>query len=527
MPVIEYGYRVLTTLSLVKYIVLPRLGDGHLIKPCLTNISRFEPIKRRCDMNQNNMKKTLESKTKRKIDKKLPKHLEHINKMAAGIDIGSASHFVAVPEGCSTESVREFKSFTSDLHELAAWLKECKVTTVVMESTGVYWIPLYELLEQKGFEVKLVDARHVKNVSGRKTDVMDCQWLQQLHTYGLLSGAFRPSEQICELRAYLRQRSMLIQHMAQNTQHMQKSLSQMNIQLHNVISDITGETGMNIVRSIVAGERDSRKLADYRHKNCKNSLEIIKKSLEGNYRNEHIFTLKQALELYDIYQEKIKACDIEIEKKLLEFESKTEENKKENSAKVKKSTSHTKNKLSFDASSHLKRVTGVDLTEIPGIESSTALKIISEIGLDLTRWKSSKQFASWLGLCPGNKVSGGKRLSGKTKRTGNYASSILRIAASTLHHSQTSLGAFFRRLKSRLGAPKATTAAAHKLAVIIFEMLKNGTEYIEIGQDYYEKQYQDRVLKNLNNRAKSLGFELVKIHQTEENIILEREMAVL
>ncbi len=456
-------------------------------------------------------------KTKKELSIKLPKHLNHINTMAAGIDIGSASHFVAVPEGCVTESVREFKSFTADLYELAAWLKECKVTTVAMESTGVYWIPLYDLLEQEGFDVKLVDARHVKNVSGRKTDVMDCQWLQQLHTYGLLQGAFRPDEQICELRAYLRQRSMLIQHMAQNIQHMQKSLSQMNIQLHNVISDITGETGMNIVRAIVAGERDSAILADYRHNNCKNTLETIKKSLEGNYRNEHIFTLKQALELYDIYQDKIKACDLEIEKKLSNFESKLEKDKKNNKSEVKKS--HSKNKLSFDASSHLIRITGVDLTAIPGIEASTAVKIISEIGLDLTRWKSSKQFASWLGLCPGNKISGGKILSSKTKRTGNYASSILRMAASTLHRSNTALGAFFRRMKSRLGTPKAITAVAHKLAIIIFNMLKNGTEYIESGQDYYEEQYKDRILKNLRNKAKSLGFELVSVQDVEPELL--------
>jgi len=469
-------------------------------------------------MRKNNINSS-KQKVKKAISIKLPKHLDHINQMAAGIDVGSASHFVAVPEGCATESVREFKSFTADLYELAAWLKECKVTTVAMESTGVYWIPLYELLEQKGFDVKLVDARHVKNVSGRKTDVMDCQWLQQLHTYGLLQGAFRPDEQICELRAYLRQRSMLIQHMAQNIQHMQKSLSQMNIQLHNVITDITGETGMNIIRAIVSGERDSTILADYRHYNCKNSLETIKKSLEGNYRNEHIFTLKQALELYDIYQDKIKACDIEIEEKLLSFESKSQKDKKDNEPEVKKPNTYTKNKLSFDASSHLARITGVDLTAIPGIEASTALKIISEIGLDLTRWKDSKQFASWLGLCPGNKISGGKILSGKTKRTGNYASSILRMAASTLHRSNTAIGAFFRRMKSRLGTPKAITAVAHKLAVIVFNMLKNGTEYIESGQDYYEEQYKDRIIKNLRNRAESLGFELVSMQNVEPALL--------
>lgn len=442
----------------------------------------------------------------------LPKHLEHINKMAAGIDIGSKSHFVAVPPGCDDVCVREFQSFTADLYELAHWLKKCRIQTVAMESTGVYWIPLYEILESMGFDVKLVDARHVKNVSGRKTDVLDCQWLQQLHTYGLLNGAFRPNEQVCALRAYLRQRKMLIEQAATHIQHMQKAFSQMNIQLHNVLSDITGATGMKIIRSIVAGERDPQTLASYRHPGCKNSLDVITKSLEGHYKEEHVFALTQALELYDIYQGQIKKCDHQIEKQLSTFETflvAAERQPKKEGVKH-KTRSKCKNKLSFDVKSHLKRITGVDLTLVPGIEASSALKIISEIGLDLSRWKSGKQFASWLGLCPGNKVSGGKRLSSKSKRTANYAASALRMAAATLHSSQTALGAFFRRLKSRLGAPKATTAAAHKLALIIFNMLTRGQEYVETGQDYYEQQYRHRLIKNLCFRAKSLGFELVE-----------------
>jgi hypothetical protein len=356
----------------------------------------------------------------------------------------------------------------------------------------------------------LVDARKVKNVSGRKTDVLDCQWLQQLHTYGLLSGAFRPNEQTCALRSYLRQRSMLIQQAASHIQHMQKALSQMNLQLHNVLSDITGETGMKIIRAIVAGERDPKLLATYRNKGCKNSVEVIEKSLTGHYRNEHIFSLKQALELYDTYRDKMVACDHEIENQLTAFEDHPTEKPELKNTKTRKTKSHCKNALTFDVKSYLIRIAGVDLTAIPGIEASSALKIVSEIGLDLSRWKSSKQFASWLGLCPGNKVSGGKRLGGKSKRTANYAASTLRIAASTLHRSQTALGAFFRRLKARLGAPKATTAAAHKLAIIIFNMLKNGAEYIETGQNYYETQYKDRIIKNLNNRAKMLGFKLVE-----------------
>ncbi len=308
---------------------------------------------------------------------------------------------------------------------------------------------------------------------------------------------------------------MLIEQAASHIQHMQKALSQMNIQLHNVISDITGDTGMRIIRAMVAGERNPGLLASYRDRRCKNSIETIEKSLVGHYRDEHVFALTQALELYDVYQNKIKACDDEIEKRLCDFKDneavkKAEVTEQDGEKIRKKSSSHCKNTLSFDVTTHLKRITGVDLTAIPGIEASSALKMVSEIGLDLTRWKSSKQFASWLGLCPGNKVSGGKRLSGKSKRTANIAAATLRMAASTLHRSQSALGAFFRRLKSRLGAPKATTATAHKLAVIIFNVLKNGVDYIETGQHYYEQQYRDRLVKNLSFQARKLGFDLVE-----------------
>jgi transposase len=433
--------------------------------------------------------------------------LKKMNLMAAGIDIGAQSHFVAVPEECAEKNVREFKSFTADLNDLVSWLRECQITTVAMESTGVYWIPLFELLESSGIEVKLVDARQVKNVSGRKTDVMDCQWLQELHTYGLLQGAFRPDEQICKLRAYLRQRHNLITQCSKQIQHMQKALNQMNIQLQHVLSDITGETGMKIIRAITSGERDSKVLASYRHHNCKNPKEIIEKSLEGSYREEHLFVLKQSLSIYDCFHEKIVQCEEEIENYLSTFKSKTEEELK----KKKNNKTHSKNKLSFDASSYLYRITGVDLTAIPGIEASTALRVLGEIGLDVRRFKSAKQFASWLGLCPGNRISGGKRLGGKSKRTSNYAASALRMAASTLHHSKTALGAFFRRIKARLGAPKAVTATAHRLAVIIYHMLNKGEEFVEIGQNQYEQRYKERLLTSLEHRAKDLGYDLVPI----------------
>lgn len=439
------------------------------------------------------------------LKKRLPAHLQQINLNAAGIDIGSQSHFVAVPDGSDEICVREFKTFTPELHELSQWLKKCGVQTVAMESTGVYWIPVFELLESEGFEVLLVDARHTKNVSGRKTDVLDCQWIQQLHTFGLLQGAFRPEESILPLRAYLRQRSMLIQESSTYILRMQKAFMQMNIQLHHVISDITGEMGMKIVRAIVGGQRDPKILAGYRHARCKNSLEIIEKSLQGNYREEHLFALQQALELYDVYLEKIENCEQKIAACLTTFDSKTEKALPDK----KKKNSHCKKKMSFDARSHLHRITGIDLTAIPGIEANTALKIISEIGLDLTRWKNAKQFSSWLGVCPGNKISGGQKISTRSKRCPNQAASALRMAASTLHHNKTALGAFFRRMKTKLGAPKATTAAAHKLAILFFNMLKNGQEYVESGQDYYEQQYKERLIKNLQKNAKNLGYTLV------------------
>ena len=461
-------------------------------------------------MNKNTRKAPLVSK---RISKKtpIPKHLEQINLWAAAIDIGATSHFVAVPEGCSEQSVREFKTFTSDLYALADWLKQCGIQTIAMESTGVYWIPVYEILEKKGFEVKLVDARKVKNVSGRKSDVLDCQWIQQLHTYGLLTGAFRPTDEVCELRAYIRQRSMLVRSASRYIQQMQKALTQMNVQLHHVISDITGDTGMKIIRSIVKGERDPALLAEHRDRRCKSSINEIKSALTGNYRSEHLFALKQSLELYDYFQEKIEACDIEIEKKMAQFTT--------NSAVIdvpKEELNPNKKKLNkgspgFNLGAELHRLTGVDLLAIPGINNVTAMQLIGEIGLDMTCWKDAKQFASWLGLCPGNKVSGGKRLSGKTKPSNNRAAATLRLAASTLYRSPTALGAYLRRLKSRKGPMKAITATAHKLAKIIYNMLRYGVAYMEAGQAYYEEQYRERKIRNMKRMAAELGYSLVEI----------------
>ena len=433
----------------------------------------------------------------------------------AGIDIGSKSHFVAVPASRDSNPVREFSTFTHDLHKMVAWLKECGIKTVVMESTGVFWIPAFELLESHGFEVKLANARHVKNVSAHKTDVLDCQWLQQLGTFGLLKGAFRPSNSILPLRVYLRQRDMLIKCASEHIQHMQKALTQMNLHLHNVISDITGKTGMLIIRSIAAGVRDPKILAIHRDERCRKSKEVIEASLVGNYREEHVFSLIQALELYDFYAKKISECDAQIEQTTKNLETKCDSKKltELNRVSIQKNKKKTlkKHEYPFDLRSELIRTTGVDLTLIPSIGVSTALTIVSEIGMDMTRWPSAKHFASWLGLCPGNKVSGGKRLSGKTKPAANRVAIALRVAANTLYDSQWSFGAFLRRMKGSLGSPKAITALAHKLGKLIYTMLKHGNEYVEKGVEHYEKIYQERRKASLIRKAKDLGYELIPI----------------
>jgi transposase len=431
----------------------------------------------------------------------------------AGIDIGSKSHYVAVPSERDSNPVREFATFTADLHHMAHWLKKCGIKNVIMESTGVYWIPVFELLESNGFNVKLVNARHVKNVSAHKTDVLDCQWLQQLGTFGLVKGAFRPADEILPLRAYLRQRDMLIKIAAVHVQHMQKALTQMNLLLHNVISDITGKTGMAIIRSIVAGITDPKVLAGLRDERCHNPEKVIEASLVGNYRREHLFSLEQALELYDFYTTKIAACESEIEKEARKQESKCDHEKlkqlKGNSRIPTTKRKLKKHEYAFDLTSELIRLTGVNLTKIPAIGASTALLIISEIGLDMSRWRSAKSFSSWLGLCPGNKVSGGRKLSGKTKPCANRVAVALRLAASTLHSSECAFGAFLRRMKARLGSPKAITALAHKLAKLIYRMLKYGGEYVEKGVEFYEEMYRKRREASLRRKAKEMGYDII------------------
>ena len=431
--------------------------------------------------------------------------LTHPN--AAGIDIGSASHYVAVPPDRDDEPVREFASFTADLHRLADWLTVCGVDTVAMESTGVYWIALFELLEARGFTVLLVNARHVKNVSGRKSDVLDCQWLQQLMTYGLLRGAFRPADEVCALRSLSRQREMLLRSQGRHVQHMQKALTQMNIQLANVISDVAGVTGQKILRAIVAGERDGHTLAAFKDSRIKASADEIAKSLQGNWRAEHLFALKQALALFDFIGTQLAECDAAIEAQLHRLQAHDGE-----PAKGKK-RSRARNAPKFDLRVQLFKMCGVDLTRIDGIDVTTALAVVSEIGVDMSRFPTIKHFTSWLGLCPGTKITGGKLLSGKTKRCANRAAQALRLAAAALRSSKSALGAYFRRMCSRMDKPKAVTAAAHKLARLIYTMLTKGQEYTDQGQDYFEERYRERVLRALSQRAAKLGMKIVAVEQ--------------
>jgi len=355
--------------------------------------------------------------------------------------------------------------------------------------------------------VFLVNARHVKNVSGRKSDVLDCQWLQQLMTYGLLAGAFRPAEDVCVLRALWRQRGMLLKTQARSVQHMQKALAQMNIQLANVISDVAGETGMKIIRAILAGERDGHVLAAMRNARIQASAEEIAKSLQGSWRAEHLFALKQAVDSFDFTGTQLAEVDLELERQMQVL--KTDEGEP---ARGKK-RGRRRNSPKFDLRTQLFRMCGVDLTRIDGIDVTTALAVISETGSDMTRFPKVGNFTSWMGLCPGTRITGGKVMSGKTKRCANRAAQALRLAAASLRTSQSALGAYFRRMCSRMDKPRAITAAAHKLARLIYTMLTKGEEYTDQGQDYYEKHYREHVVRNLSQRAAKLGMKMVPMEQ--------------
>lgn len=442
--------------------------------------------------------------------------LPEIRQNAAGIDVGGTEHWVSVPSDRDPEAVRCFGAFTADLHALADWLKRCGIDSVAMESTGVYWIPLFEILEERGFNVALVNAKHLKNVAGRKTDWTDCQWIRIVYSRGLVSASFRPPDQITALRSYLRHRKMLVEYSGCHVQHMQKALLQMNLHLHHVISDITGVTGTKIVEAILAGERDGERMAELRDRRIKSSPEVIAKSLVGNYRPEHVFALKQAFDLHRTYRQQIEACDQQIQRHLQELDSKTNPDQTPLPAsRRQRRVSKRRNEIRFDCRREAYRIAGVDLTTIDAIDESTALLVLSEIGTDMSPWKTEKHFASWLNLSPNHQISGGKILDRKTRKQKNRLRDALRICGQSLLHSQSALGAYCRRICARIGHPKGIIAAAHKLACLIYRLLKYGGAYVDKGQQHYEQRYKERVLKNLARHAKEHGYQLVPMAETQ------------
>lgn len=442
---------------------------------------------------------------------------------AAGIDVGNSSHYVAVRPDRDPDSVRRFECFTADLHRLADWLRQCGVTTVAMQSTGVYWIPLYEILDARGLEVYLVNARHTKNLPGRKTDVQESQWLLKLHTYGLLRNSFHPPAEIRVVRTYWRQRGEHVHAVSTCIQRMQKALTQMNIQLANVISDLSGWTGQRIVRAILAGERDPATLAALRHPGIHATEDTIAKSLEGTWQPDLLFVLQQEVALYDAYQQRITECDQALEQHLKSVADKVAaaapkgepapttpgEKRRPGPKRRRNAGSHAPQ---FDLGRELHRISGVDLTRIDGIDVSVAQTLISEVGCDMTRWATEAHFASWLGLCPDNRISGDKVLRKGTRHVVNRAATALRLAATTLLRSQSYLGAQYRRLRARLGAPKAITAMAHKLARLVYRLLRWGHEYVDKGLQYYEERHREQQLQRLKSTAAKLGLHLVESH---------------
>lgn len=442
-----------------------------------------------------------------------------VNRRAAGLDIGSREIWTCVPPDAAERHVRVFGTFTPDLKQLADWLQACGVTTVAMESTGVYWIPIFELLEERGMSVYLVNAQQLKHVPGRKSDYQDCQWIQKLHALGLLSASFRPDAEMCALRALLRHRAQLLEHRAPHILHMQKALQNMNIQLAHVLSDITGETGLAIVRAIVAGQREPVQLAQLRHPTCKSSEDSIAKALTGNWKPEYVFTLSQALQLYDFYTEQLLACDSYIQQHFSSIKPRIEAVRPAPSTGATKRTRKSKNAPHLDARAEIVRITGVDLVAVDGISESLALTILSEIGTDMSKWPTVKQFASWLGLAPHHDISGGKVLRSRTLPTHNRAGQAFRQAAISVARSPSAFGAFYRRKRAQAGPLFAQVATAHKIARTVYHLLKSRSHYIDIGADAYDQQRHERDIAFLRKKALRLGFILVPPQPSQSSTI--------
>jgi transposase len=438
---------------------------------------------------------------------------EAVNPHAAGVDIGAKEHFVCVPAGATSKNVRSFGTFTADLEALADWLKECGVISVAMEATGVYWIPVFQILEKRGLSVILVNARQTKNVAGRKSDVQDCQWIQRLHTYGLLQGSFRPEDPYCVLRTYLRYRDELVSARSTQCQHMHKALQQMNVQLAQVLSDVTGVSGMAIIGAILAGKRDPVELAALVDPRVRATSATIQKALKGDYRPEHLFVLQQAHWLYGTYEERIRMCDEQIVRETAALADKVDPQHQPLPPRKVGRPALKDQMQGQDMREVLYRKFGSDLTAIEGIGVATALVVLTEVGPNLSGFKTEKHFCSWLGLCPDNRISGGKVLSSHTRRVVNRASDALRMAAVTLERSKSALGAFYRRMKGRLGPAEAITATAHKLARIIYRLIKHGEAYVRQGMENYEKKFQERKLYALKKTATLMGFDLIPKQQ--------------
>ena len=435
-----------------------------------------------------------------------------INPHAAGVDLGAREHWVAVPADRDPQPVRRFGTFTEDLEALAQWLTDCRITSVAMEATGVYWIPLFQLLERRGFAVLLVNARQIKNVSGRKSDVLDCQWIQRVHTYGLLGGSFRPADPYCVLRSYLRYRDELVTGRSTQTQHLQKAFQQMNLQLTQVLSDINGVSGQAIISAILAGERHPLKLAGLIDRRVKASQAEVAKALVGDYRAEHLFQLKIAFELYQTYERHIADCEAVLAAELARLPDRVQ-------ASAPSLPPQKGNKcVPEPLRQALHQKLGVDLTAVEGFGPQVALTVLSEVGPDLSRFRTEKHFTSWLGLCPDNRISGGKVLSCRTRRVVNRLSDVLRLAATTLERSPTALGAYHRRMKAKLGGAAGITATAHKLARLLYALLTHGQAYVRQGIEDYERKHQARKLKHLQSTAEVMGFKLIQIQTVPESV---------
>jgi transposase len=434
-----------------------------------------------------------------------------LNPDTAGIDVGATELYVAVPPDRDPEPVRSFTTFTRDLHALAAWLKECGVRSVAMESTGVYWIPLYQLLETLGFEVCLVNARHLKHVTGRKTDVSDCQWLQYLHAVGLLQASFRPSEAVCAVRTILRYRETLVTQGALQIQHMHKALTQMNLHLHHVLSDVSGASGMRIIEAILQGQRDPEQLAKLRDKNVKATHETVVAALQGEWREEHLFVLRQAWELYVHYQSKLRDCDQQVEQLLARFDSQADPHDAPPPPKNATKGKARKNQIELPETNlrvELFRLYATDLTQVPGLGPSTVAQLYGELGVDLGAFGQEGRFTSWTALCPDPKKSGGKVLRHRTRPVAHRVARLFRLAAQSLHRSKSALGEYYRRMRAKLGAPGAITATAHKLARIYYHLVTTKQAYDESIFARQEEQHQQRYLHRLRKQAERLGFQL-------------------